>query len=277
MTRKNFSEIVNRFQPPAETLLPQLEKEAEQYPYCQTLWTLLAAGWTLHEPLKFQQNLPKVATIVPSRSRLKEVVSRSVNKSPLVIPLFSMIETTPVAPPQKADKTLLPETFVPDKDSTSSPSITEDYLQTLMNQLEEIENEITDFMDEAQNRPQPKPQETTPAGGYDITKIYETYPEKKTQSDTKKHETSLLIERFLEKQPTIPRTTGEFFNPENVIEQSIDNSQQPVSETLAILLTKQGQHEKAIEIYQKLILEIPEKSSYFAAQIQILSNINILK
>ena len=272
MTRKNFSEIINSFYPPEEALLPQLEKDAEQYPYCQTLWMLLAAGWALHEPLKFQQNLPKIATIVSSRSQLKEVVSRSVNKSPLVIPLFSIIEKAPVTPPQEPE-----QTFVPEEDTTATPAITEDYLQTLMNQLEEIENEITDFMDEAQNRPQPKPQDTTPASGYDITKIYETYPEKNTQSDTKKHESALLIDRFLEKQPTIPRTTGEFFNPENVIEQSIDNSQQPVSETLAILLTKQGQHEKAIEIYQKLILEIPEKSSYFAAQIQILSNINILK
>jgi len=271
MTRKNFSEIVNRFQPPEEALLPQLEQEAEQYPYCQTLWMLLAAGWTLHEPLKFQQNLPKIATIVPSRSRLKEVVHRSVSKLPLVIPLFSMIEKTPVAPPQETEKTVVPETFLSD-DTSSSPSVTEDYLQTLMNQLEEIEDEIADFMDETQNRPQPKPQEITPTGGYDIAKIYQTYPEKKTQSDAKKHETSLIIERFLEKQPTIPRTTGAFFNPENVIEQSVDNSQQPVSETLALLLTKQGQHEKAIEIYQKLILEIPEKSSYFAAQIQNLLN-----
>ena len=270
MTRKNFSEIINRFYPPEEALLPQLEKEAEQYPYCQTLWMLLAAGWALHDSLKFQQNLPKIATIVSNRSQLKEVVNRSINKSPLVIPLFSIIEKTPVAPPQEPQQTLVSE-----EDTTPTPAITEDYLQTLMNQLEEIENEISDFMDEAQNRPQPKPQETTPTSGYDISKIYETYPEKNAQFDTKKHETSLIIDRFLEKQPTISRTTGEFFNPENVIEQSIDNAQQPVSETLATLLAKQGQHEKAIEIYQKLILENPEKSSYFAAQIQKMSNTNI--
>jgi tetratricopeptide (TPR) repeat protein len=269
MTRKNFSEIINCFHSPEEALLPQLEKEAEQYPYSQTLWMLLAAGWALHDPLKFQQNLPKIATIVPSRSQLKDVISRSVNKSPLIIPLFSIIEETPVVALslQEPEKT-----FISEEDTTSSFSTTEDYLQTLMNQLEDIENEISDFMDEAQNRPQPKPQNTTPANSYDITKIHETYHEKNVQSDTKKHETSLLIDRFLEKQPTIPRTTGEFFNPENVIEQSIDSSQQPVSETLAIILAKQGQHQKAIEIYQKLILENPEKSSYFAARIENLSN-----
>ena len=255
MTRKNFSEIINCFQPPEEALLPLLEEEAEQYPYCQTLWTLLAAGWALYDPLKFQQNLPKIATIVPCRAQLKEVVSRSVSKSPLIIPLFSILEQPTVVPLPKTEEK------------------TEDYLQTLMNQLEEIENNITDFMDETQNRPQPKPSNTTiPTSSYDITKILETYPSKNTQIDTKKHKTSLLIDRFLEKQPTISRTTGEFFSPENVIEQSVDNSQLPVSETLAIILAKQGQPQKAIEIYQKLILEIPEKSSYFAAQIENLSN-----
>ena len=268
MTRKNFSEIINCFHAPEEALLPQLEKETEQYPYSQTLWMLLAAGWALYDPLKFQQNLPKIATIVPARAQLKEVVSRSINKSPLIIPLFSIIEKTPVAPPPEPE-----ETFAPDETIVSEPSITEDYLQMLMNQLEEIENDISDFMDETQNRPRPKPQKTTPSTGYDITKIYEPPPEKNIQFDTKKSETALLIDRFLEKQPTISRTTGAFFNPENVIEQSIDSSQQPVSETLAIILEKQGQPQKAIEIYQKLILENPEKSSYFAARIENLSNI----
>ena len=268
MTRKNFSEIINCFQPPEEALLPQLEKEAEQYPYSQTLWMLLAAGWTLYDPLKFQQNLPKIATIVPVRAQLKEVISRSVNKMPLIIPMFSIIEKTPVELPPEPE-----ETFAPEETIASEPTITEDYLQTLMNQLEEIENDISDFMDEAQNRPQPKPQEIMPSSAYDITKIYDPAPEENIQIDTKKNETASLIDRFLEKQPTISRTTGEFFNPENVIEQSIDSSQQPVSETLAIILEKQGQHQKAIEIYRKLILENPKKSSYFAAQIENLSNI----
>jgi tetratricopeptide (TPR) repeat protein len=269
MTRKNFSEIINCFQTPEEELLPLLETEVEQYPYSQTLWMLLAAGWALHDPLKFQQNLPKIATIIPSRTQLKDVVSRSIKKAPLVIPLFSIIENIHIEPPSEPENT-----FVPDNEDTAfSPSITEDYLQTLMNQLEEIENDISDFIDEVQHRPQPKIQETSSANIYDITKMAEIYPEKNTQSDTKKNETTLLIDRFLEKQPTISRTTGEFFNPENVIEQSIDSLQQPVSETLAVILSKQGQHQKAIEIYQKLILEIPEKSSYFAAQIQNLLNV----
>jgi len=41
----------------------------------------------------------------------------------------------------------------------------------------------------------------------------------------------------------------------------------PVSDTLAKLLVQQGHHTEAIEMYEKLILKYPQKSSFFAAQI----------
>ena len=41
-----------------------------------------------------------------------------------------------------------------------------------------------------------------------------------------------------------------------------------VSQTMAILHEKQGNVSKAIEIYEKLIVLFPEKSSFFALQIE---------
>lgn len=55
-------------------------------------------------------------------------------------------------------------------------------------------------------------------------------------------------------------------------ELSIVKSKQLVSEPLARLLATQGHFAKAIEMYEQLILNFPEKSAYFALQIKKLKN-----
>lgn len=77
-----------------------------------------------------------------------------------------------------------------------------------------------------------------------------------------------ILDKFIKENPSISRPKAEFFNPVNMAKQSVEEDEQLVTETLANLYYKQGNHKRAIRAYEKLCLIYPSKMSYFANLIQ---------
>jgi tetratricopeptide (TPR) repeat protein len=80
---------------------------------------------------------------------------------------------------------------------------------------------------------------------------------------------SELIEKFIVANPRIePNRDKTSHLNEDIFKPFVEEEDSFVTETLAKIYVNQGYYSKAIEIYEKLSLKFPEKSSYFASQIE---------
>jgi len=228
----NKTEFDNFIQRPAQLnnqSLAGLENLAEKFPYCQVLQLLLVKNLHILNHFRFASQLKLAAAYASDRKRLKQLIENpsSIRKLSLFIPSGYRLKTENIA--EKPEK-------VSAKDDKKT-----DLLELIKKRLAEIKEE--------KSKERLSPQKTD-------DKITDSYNLKKE-----------LINKFIIEQPTIARGKADFFKPIDWARQSTQDSDDLVTETLAKVYLKQGHPEKAIKIYEKLCLVFPDKSSYFANQI----------
>jgi hypothetical protein len=87
--------------------------------------------------------------------------------------------------------------------------------------------------------------------------------------NTKKQTQTDLIDKFIITNPRIEPVREKSEHPvEDISKAFIEEPGEFVTETLAKIYINQGYYSKAIDIYEKLSLKYPEKSSYFTSQIE---------
>jgi hypothetical protein len=124
------------------------------------------------------------------------------------------------------------------------------------------ENLITALVKDDTDMEEPDPDQ----GGIPAMDADETAPDK----NSKKH----LIQNFIQVEPGVIRADKKTTLRGDVSLSSIQEHDGFITDTLAKIYVKQGLYAKAIYAYEKLSLKYPEKSAYFAAQIEKIRNLN---
>ena len=103
---------------------------------------------------------------------------------------------------------------------------------------------------------------------YDIQAFVKDEEKETATSSNSKDEIDNLLDKFIKKNPSISRPKAEFYKPENMARKSEEFHGEVVSETLAQLFYKQGHLHTSLEMYEKLMLQNPDKKDIFAARIK---------
>jgi hypothetical protein len=248
-----------------------LKELTVKYPWCSSVQVLYALNLFRDEDADYPVRLRIAASHALSRSRLKRLLEETGerNDEGIIIQADEQADRPVEVIHEQADeRTGEPEEVRSEQADTpkGEPEVEQEPLIREMNEkarenlleivrkrLAEIEAEKQGLLKEKDAEVLPPQPAAEPVKGKGLSK-------------------EQIIERFMREEPRISPPKAAFFSPSELAIKSNLDDDDLVSETLAQLCVEQGNRQRAISIYERLCLLIPEKSVYFAAQIEKLKN-----
>jgi hypothetical protein len=220
----------------------ELEELIRNYPFFQTARLLNLLNLKLLGDYRFEHELRKVAALSADRARLREWLIK--------------LEVTGEEGIKQAKKDIPGHTTAIDQEKDIHLRYLEEQIKESLQEIELKKSRLNELLEEKKaiaGSSELLPEEP---GRQQKGPVFRPLP----KDD--------LLEEFIRDSKNRAAERANFFNPEDTALKSIEDNDEILSETLARLVAAQGKKDKAMKIYQKLMLKYPQKSSYFAAQIE---------
>jgi hypothetical protein len=243
MKRENILAFVHDPSKLDHSSLGELEELLDTYPWFQTAHMLVAKNHHNIDSIKFHEVLRDSAVYAGDRTILYHLIHSSTIKTGM-----SWMED-------------------PGNDLAGKAGLEGEPIQPFPDQEPAVDREdAIVFAGAYQLEDEPDTSETTTIEEYTFTGWFDHFQSISSERPAS-NEQEDLIDKFIKESPAIPRgkdippRDSDLSGPASLEGDSF------MTETLARIYEKQGLLKKAIFVYEKLSLKYPEKSTYFASQI----------
>ena len=278
MNVSQFYSIVNNPREIDSVAIADIESLLSEYPWFQTAHLLVVKSLHARDDIRFKNRLHLAAAHLPDREKLYNALHTIVSDLNLAVTEQENRETQPTHPIEAESVEVENNLF----EGTVETKLKIVEIESFLHEHEML---MFDFAT-VQSIDKKRDIDSGLLVDFDFSTVtsqldimsyqdkisVENKSEKREEDElhSEKHKIQLnLIEKFIQEKPRIvPKPILEVSPQEDISQASVVEKHEFLSETLANIYVKQKLFDKAITIYSKLSLKYPEKSSYFANQIE---------